>query len=324
MKERMRAMLKNLLLLGLGLVLAAGMFSIMISVAGAETATGANPYPYPKPTYWAWQNRTDLPGNLGVAKEWNENATAQGWPVGTYPRKGSIAVFEPGVYGSDRVLGHVAVVERVYDDGTYLTSQMDEADCKYESPTCGRINKRVYPIMAGASFIHYKRDTRTTWSFASGAAGWIAKDLGEGNMGGPGWYYPLAGTDPQLVSPELDIPLDGYNAVEIEMVTGIQVSDPSVQVYFATAGQPGFAEARSVKLKGLADGQVRTYRAYFGSNVAWKGQLVRLRLDPAGPGRVGGVRVDRVRLVRVAGEGDKFTALTDRPATNAGRDRHRK
>src|SRR5688500_13322123 len=102
MKERMRAILKNLLLLGLGLVLAAGMFSIMISVAGAETATSANPYPYPKPTYWAWQNRTDLPGNLGVAKAWNDNAAAQGWPVGTYPRKGSIAVFEPGVYGADR------------------------------------------------------------------------------------------------------------------------------------------------------------------------------------------------------------------------------
>jgi surface antigen len=307
MKEIVRASLETILVLLLGLAL----IIVSLSFAPGAAGAGTNPYPYAKSTYWAWQNRPDLPANLGEAKDWDDNAEKQGWPVGLYPRHGDIAVFEPGVYGADLVAGHVAVVAQVYDDGTYRTTQMDESDCKYDSSSCGRINERVYSIVQGTRFIHYKKDTRTTWGFASGASGWTAKDLGAGNMGGPGWFYPLAGADPQLVSPELDIPLDSYNAVEVTMVTGVPVTDPAIQVYFATASAPGFTEANSVKAKAMADGQLHTYRAYFGDNPAWKGQLARLRLDPAGPGNSGGVRIDRVRLVSVEGSAEKFTTLTE-------------
>src|SRR5262249_29458735 len=66
-----------------------------------------NPYPFGQPTFWAWQNRPDLPSNLGAPKDWDENAAAQGWPVSAYPRTGDIAVFGPGVLGADRVAGHL-------------------------------------------------------------------------------------------------------------------------------------------------------------------------------------------------------------------------
>lgn len=257
-----------------------------------------NPYPYAKSAYWAWQNRPDLPPDLGLPKDWDENAARLGWPVSGYPRKGDIAVFEPGIYDADPVEGHVAVVEQVFDDGTYATSQMDEADCRYSASTCGQVNKRVYPIVVGTSFIHYKKDTRTTWGFASGAAGWTAKDLGAGNMGGPGWYYPLAGTDPQLTSPDLDIPLDGYNAVEVDAVVGVPVADPTMQIFFATDRKPDFTASNSVQIAAQADGALHRYTFYLGSKPDWSGKLTRLRLDPAGPGATGGVRIDRVRLVR--------------------------
>jgi hypothetical protein len=109
------------------------------------------------------------------------------------------------------------------------------------------------------------------------------------------------------------------------MVTGMPVSDPTVQVYFATATRPEFAEARSLKIRGIADGQVRTYRAYFGGNPDWKGQLSRLRVDPAGPGTTGGVRIDRVRLVKIEPGSEQFTTLTE-PADaplGPGRSRNR-
>lgn len=294
------------------------------STSGAASANNAsnNPYPYAKPTYWAWQNRPDLSANLGEAREWDNNAEAQGWPVGQYPRRGDIAVFEPGIYGAPES-GHVAVVEQVFDDGTYLSSQMDEKDCKYDSSNCGRVNRREYPIVAGTRFIHYMKDTRTTWGFASGAAGWTARDLGQGNMGGPGWYYPIAGADPHLVSPELDIRLDDYNAVEIDMVMGAPVADPSIQVYFATQEQPTFAEARSVKLMGEADGQLHRYTARFSGNPYWKGKLVRLRLDPVGGGTTGGVRVDRVRLVHVESEAPAYAMMSGGTTPMSCRDRRR-
>jgi hypothetical protein len=236
-----------------------------------------------------------------------------------------VAVFKPGVYGADGVTGHVAVVEQVLEDGKYIVSEMLEQDCKSNSSACGQVRRNTYPTVKGMSFIHYKKDTRTTWGFASGASGWTANDLGEGSMGGPGWYYPVAGNDPQLVSPELEIPLDGYNAVEVDMVTGIPVSDPTVQIYFATADKPEFAGSRSITLKGNADGVMHTYVAYFGSNADWKGTLTGLRLDPAGAGITGGVRVDRVRLVSLE-QGSaqaQYTALTEQLPSPGGGSRDR-
>src|SRR3954447_510418 len=96
----------------------------------ATAAPGTNPYPYGSSTYWAWQNRPDLPGNLGEAKSWDNNGAAQGWPVGSYPRTGDVAVFEPNVLGADSRVGRVAVVRQVFDNGTYSATQMDDADCR--------------------------------------------------------------------------------------------------------------------------------------------------------------------------------------------------
>lgn len=320
MKEFMRARLEELLVMVLGATLIAATLWTAPTTAGAEAAGyPSNPYPPDKSTYWAWQNRPDLPANLGEAKDWGTNAALQGWPVSRYPRKGDIAVFGPGEYGAD-VTGDVAVVEQVLGDGSYATSQTDEADCAAGSAACGRVNRRNYPAAMGTSFIHYKVDTRTTWSFGAGAAGWEGRGLGEGASGGPGWYYPLAGSSPQLISPQLDIPLDGYNAVEIDMVTGIPVTDPTIKVFFSTIGQADFSASQSVTLAGHADGQAHTYLAVLGNNAEWMGRLARLRIDPAGSGSSGGVRIDRVRLLYVDTGSGTFNTL-ETPSSRRGENR---
>jgi surface antigen len=319
MNGRVRTQLRTLVLGACAVAVAFGTFA-----PGQAAAAQTNPYPARKSTHWAWQNRPDLPANLGEAKDWDDNARAQGWPVSEYPRKGAIAVIEPGVLGTDPRVGQVAVVEQVLQDGNYVASQTEDRDCAAGSGACGHVKKRVYPVAAGTSFIHYKKDTRTTWGFASGQSGWTTKDLLAGNYGGPGWYYPLGGADPQLVSPELDVPLDfTYNAVEVDMVTGAPVADPSVQVYFATEEHPTFEEGRSVTVLGSADGEVHRYRFYFGRNAAWKGKLVGLRLDPAGGGRMGGVRIDRVRLVQVDVPGTQTITTASETESNAHGGRRR-
>jgi surface antigen len=312
MREIMRAGVKKIVFAGLGLAVALGGFGGTLGSVKAAGEQGRNPYPYGKSTYWAWQNRPDLPANLGEAKDWDNNARGQGWPMSEYPRRGDIAVLEPGVQAVDARVGQVAFVEQVLQDGSYVATQMEDTSCVGNSTECGKVNRRVYTIVAGSSFIHYKKDTRTTWGFASGQSGWTATDLQAGNYGGPGWFYPLAGTNPRLVSPELDLPLDlTYNTVEVEMVTGIPVSDPTVQIYFATEARPEFVEANSVKVKGVGDGELHRYSFYFGDNPAWKGKLVGLRLDPAGAGTTGGVRVDRVRLVQAEPQSQPYTTLSD-------------
>ncbi|HEX8218090.1 MAG TPA: CHAP domain-containing protein [Chloroflexia bacterium] len=310
MQELLRAKLARVALAGAVLLGALSAFGAARPAQSAPNSDG-NPYPYAKSTYWAWKNRPDLPPSLGLARDWNDNAAAQGWPVGEYPRRGDIAVFEPGIYGAHEVEGQVAVVEQVFDDGTYAASAMDEQECQQSTSSCGEVHKRTYPIAHGTSFIHYKKDTRTTWGFASGASGWTEWDLGKGNMGGPGWYYPIAGADPQLVSPELDLPLTSYNAVEVDMVIGASVADPSLQMFFATEGSPAFSQANSSAAKGLADGALHRYTFYFGGNANWAGKLTRLRFDPSGAGATGGVRIDRIRLVRLDPPQATYRTLSD-------------
>jgi surface antigen len=319
MKETKKSNIKKMALICWSLALAlAGLHFVAIAHAG----TTQNPYPYGQSTYWAWQNRPDLPADLGAAKDWAAHAQAAGFPVSQYPRRGDIAAFQPGVLGADSQVGRVAVVEQVLEGGNYLASEMDDSDCQGDMSNCGHVNNHKYTLDPGTAFIHYMVDSRTTWGFASGQAGWTAFDLGAGNSGGPGWYYPIAGNDPHLVSPQLDVPLEySYNAVEVEMVTGVPVTDPRVQVYFATEGSPDFSAANSVMLKGQANGEVQTYQFYFGDNSAWKGTLTGLRLDPAGAGATGGVRVDRVRLVQIDPPNQQITAYSSEANDHGGRSR---
>lgn len=57
----------------------------------------------------------------GDAWSWYDNAAAQGYAVGHTARVGAIAVMPPGVQGASYV-GHVAYVEAVNGDGTFLVT----------------------------------------------------------------------------------------------------------------------------------------------------------------------------------------------------------
>ena len=161
---------------------------------GATGETGKNPYPFGKSTYWAWQNRPDLPGNLGEAKDWDNNALAAGFPVSEYPRRGDIAVFEPGVMGADNRAGRVAMVEQVLEDGNYLASQMDDSDCAGDKANCGRINKRAYTVGAGTSFIHYATERAPPGALPAGSRGGRPRSWARAIRAGRGGFTPHRGT----------------------------------------------------------------------------------------------------------------------------------
>jgi hypothetical protein len=109
----------------------------------------------------------------------------------------------------------------------------------------------------------------------------------------------LTGGDAQLLSPELFIPLDGYNAIEVQMSLEAVAGDGLMNVYFATEDRPGFSVERRGRVAVKADGALHAYRVYFGSNRMWKGDLARMKIHPARPGAVGSVRVERIRLIKI-------------------------
>lgn len=62
---------------------------------------------------------------MGNALEWAGTARAHGLPVSHTAKAGTIAVFQPGVAGASLGYGHVSFVEKVYDDGSVLLSEMN-------------------------------------------------------------------------------------------------------------------------------------------------------------------------------------------------------
>lgn len=77
-----------------------------------------NIFPSGQCTYYV-ASRITIPWN-GDAWTWFGSAKSRGWTVGNVPRKGSIMVtWESQEYG------HVAYVEQVYSDGSWLVSEMN-------------------------------------------------------------------------------------------------------------------------------------------------------------------------------------------------------
>lgn len=107
-------------------------------------------------TWWASQRRAQIgrpvDPYMGNGGQWNEKAMALGYPVSGAPAPGDVIVFEPGVHGSSRVYGHVAVVEKVNDDGSILISQSGTGWMAVVTETISA--QSLAQMGAGISFIH--------------------------------------------------------------------------------------------------------------------------------------------------------------------------
>ena len=91
----------------------------------------------------------------GNAYQWNEQAKANGFEVGTRPVRGAVMVMEPGVRGADPTNGHVAIVERVerQADGSYKVWYTDNHHRDAQNPA----QRTIIPGTENISFIYDKR-----------------------------------------------------------------------------------------------------------------------------------------------------------------------
>jgi surface antigen len=136
----------------------------VVGVGGAS-----NPFPYGQCTYHAYETRPDvydyavahgvprggaatgtryggIPDYWWNAWRWLSNAQRVGIPTGTTPVHGALVVFPRGYYRS--AVGHIAYVESVSADGSYLVS---ERNWNYRSSVNIR---RIPPSYPGVGFIY--------------------------------------------------------------------------------------------------------------------------------------------------------------------------
>lgn len=98
-----------------------------VDIAAMGIAPRSTTYEVYQCTWWADQRRKQIGRKtdpfMGNGGDWDNTARKKGWSVSQTPHGGDAIVFEPGVHGSHKLYGHVAVVEKVNADGSILISQ---------------------------------------------------------------------------------------------------------------------------------------------------------------------------------------------------------
>ncbi|MBW3091815.1 CHAP domain-containing protein [Bifidobacterium sp. 82T10] len=96
---------------------------------GTSNGDSGNAYAGGQCTWYAYNRRKEMgigtPSYLGNGGDWAANAPSYGLRVDSTPQVGAALSFARGQDGADGTYGHVAVVEAVNSDGTFLISEMN-------------------------------------------------------------------------------------------------------------------------------------------------------------------------------------------------------
>lgn len=108
-------------------------------------------YEFSQCTWWAYTRRHQLGlpvgSYFGNGAQWANSARALGYSVDNNPQVGDVVVFQPGQEGAVAYYGHVAIVEKVNEDGSIVTSESNAG-------TGGKIFSRTISNPSRFQFIH--------------------------------------------------------------------------------------------------------------------------------------------------------------------------
>ncbi len=118
-----------------------------------DTGDSGNSYGVGQCTWWAYLRRQQLGlpvgSHFGNANMWASSARALGYWVDNTPRHvGDIVVFASGQEGASYAYGHVAIVEKINDDGSITISECNVAGSKNTST-------RTLSKVSNFQYIHY-------------------------------------------------------------------------------------------------------------------------------------------------------------------------
>jgi|SRR5579862_4628895 len=126
------------------------------------------------------------------------------------------------------------------------------------------------------------KDDRDHWYYVNATdAGWpIRGDLDA----------KLEQNDPQLIGPAGFWPASKGRTLLI--TAAFKCHSPDAQVFWSRFDSPGFSEAKSLRIRTIPDGKMRTYQVDLGASPEYRGNITGLRVDPEHSGAPG----DEVRV----------------------------
>ncbi|WP_018143237.1 CHAP domain-containing protein [Alloscardovia criceti] len=108
-------------------------------------------YEFSQCTWWAYTRRHQLGlpvgSYFGNGAQWADSARKLGYSVDNTPQVGDVVVFQPGQEGAVAYYGHVAIVEKVNEDGSIVTSESNAG-------TGGKIFSRTISDASRFEYIH--------------------------------------------------------------------------------------------------------------------------------------------------------------------------
>ncbi len=130
------------------------------------------------------------------------------------------------------------------------------------------------------------RPTPPTWEFESDRRHWTYVNATDAGWPINGELHVIPGAaDPQLIGPPGFWKAEDAPTLYVRAATNSQT--PHGEVFWRASGQPGFPSEQSVQFDLVADGEYHTYAVDMTQSPAWKGIIMRLRLDPVSKGMPG-------------------------------------
>jgi len=125
--------------------------------------------------------------------------------------------------------------------------------------------------------------------------GWTTQNMSETSPNGGLWIMSVPGNDPLMLSPTLSLDASSYSKIIIRMANdGNPLATSRLQVFWTRTDSTNFTEGISASVDVSNGGGWATYTLDLSSNVEWRGEITRLRIDPILSGDNHSVGIDYI------------------------------
>ena len=129
------------------------------------------------------------------------------------------------------------------------------------------------------------------------AQGWSYRNMIQQYYGpyGGGWFFACNRSDPQLLSPNLNLNASGIQKVQISIANQNPSAYSWLQVFWKTNAEPYFSESKSKYVQISNHGGWSTYSINM-QHSKWQGTIKQIRIDPITQGNGPWIGIDYIRF----------------------------
>ena len=128
--------------------------------------------------------------------------------------------------------------------------------------------------------------------------GWSYRNMSQQYSGpyGGAWYFACNHSDPQLISPNLNLNAAGIKKVQITIANNNPSAYSWLQIFWKTNSEPYFSESKSKYVRISNHGGWSTYNINM-QHSKWRGTIKQIRIDPVTNGNGSWIAIDHIRFL---------------------------